>query len=497
MTVFRPTRDALVATLTIIAGAECVAAPLPPVPLGSETIELELIFTGFAGTAPTEVSGCGDGSNRLFVTTVDGQFYVIQPGAGAATLFLDTDNPDTATNSFRYGSLGSAFHTDYANVGQPGFGRFYTLSTEVSSAATADFGEGSNHAEVIIEWQVDAGDPNVIDVSTKREIMRINQPALDHNVSDLAFDSSGMLYIGSGDGKNDPIGVVDGSANGQDIETVLSKVLRIDPLGLVGATSANGAYSIPNDNPFVGLPGIDEIYAYGLRMPYRLSWDAPTSTMYVGEIGQLTIEEINVLVNGGNYGWNLKEGSFLYDPVTQTVMPDPAPDPNLIPPLVEYDHDSGRSIVGGHIYRGSLMPNLVGKMILADFQGPFDYAQSQPKIFILDVGTGDIEQVNISGSGAPMPQLLYHVGVGDDGEFYISGGNRNRSINYIFRLTAPPVVCAGDLDNDGDTDVLDFGIFSSNFGMTVPIGTGGDLDNDTDVDVFDFGLFVLDFGCTP
>ncbi len=149
---------------------------------------------------------------------------------------------------------------------------------------------------------------------------------------------------------------------------MLGKILRIDPINPAltsasnGAASANGKYRVPSSNPFVGKPGVDEIYAYGFRNPFRFSFNPATDKMIVGDVGQNNVEEIDVVQAGKNYGWNKKEGSFLFNPANGSVSHDPAPNSALIDSIAEYSHRDGTAVIGGFVYRGTALPGLVASM---------------------------------------------------------------------------------------------------------------------------------------
>ena len=234
-----------------------------------------------------------------------------------------------------------------------------------------------------------------------------------------------------------------------------------------------------------------------VRLPssYRMNADYAAGVMYFGDVGQNTVEEINILTIDTNYGWPIKEGPCLYDPLTQTTMVDPAPDPNLTDPVQRYNHNVGRSIVCGYIYRGSLLPELNGKMILADFQGKQTGNNRQGFLCFWNTATNDMFKLNIDPGGAALPELIYTLGEDEDGEIYIGGGSIDGTISGVWKIASASSGCAGDLDGDGDTDVFDFGLFAANFGSAVPPGSGGDYDADGFVTVLDFSVIAGDFGC--
>jgi len=219
-----------------------------------------------------------------------------------------------------------------------------------------------------------------VDPASVRVLMRIDKPQGNHNGGALAFGPDRMLYISLGDGgAGDDQGhghAPEGNAQSLAPGNVLGKILRIDPLG---SNAANGAYGIPADNPFVARDGADEIYAYGLRNPFRMAFDAQ-GTLWVGDVGQNAVEEVNHIVSGGNYGWRIKEGSFLFDAngtgggfVYQASPGAPA---NLVDPVAEYDHADGvgqptlrRAAIGGYVYTGTSIPQLRGQYVFADYIG--------------------------------------------------------------------------------------------------------------------------------
>ncbi len=352
---------------------------------GGAPIRLETVATGL--TAPNWGTFAPGDDSRLFVTDQDGILWAIDLATGAKSVFLDTSGRLVPLGAFGPGTfderglLGVAFDPDYAANGL-----LYTYTSEPVSGA-ADFSTmppstPANHQTVIIEWQVpDPGDPaSVVDPTSARELLRIDEPQFNHNAGAVNFGMDGMLYIALGDGGGrDDEGVGHGpSGNAQDPSNVLGAILRIDPQG---SNSANGQYGIPADNPFVGQAGFaEEIFAYGFRNPFRFSVDMETGDLYVGDVGQDDLEEVDVVVAGGNYGWNIKEGAFCFDPNGSApgfaFDDDPCPNepPGLIDPVAQYntadDRDNnfdGRAVVGGFVYRGEAIPGLVGRYVFGDF----------------------------------------------------------------------------------------------------------------------------------
>jgi glucose/arabinose dehydrogenase len=285
---------------------------------------------------PLLVTHAGDGSNRLFVVEKRGYIWIVQDGARLPDPFLDIASRLTS-NGYEQGLLGLAFHPNYAENGW-----FYVYYTDNSGGDT-----------VVARYSVTPDNPNLADRLNETVILTQDQPYRNHNGGHLAFGDDGYLYIGLGDGGSagDPLGA------GQRLDTWLGKILRLD---VDGGTP----YAIPPDNPFVGVPNaLPEIWAYGLRNPWRFSFDRLTGDLYIGDVGQNAYEEINFepadSAGGLNYGWNPYEGMHPYSGA-------PAPD-DMVLPIAEYSHQLGISITGGYVYRGALLPDLQGVYFYADF----------------------------------------------------------------------------------------------------------------------------------
>ncbi len=208
------------------------------------------------------------------------------------------------------------------------------------------------------------------------------------------FGPDKNLYVSLGDGgaANDVAdGHTPGTGNGQDTSNVLGTLLRINP---DGNNSVNGQYGVPADNPFVGGGGVAEIYADGFRNPFRFSFDSATGDLIVADVGQNHIEEIDQVVSGGNYGWHVKEGTFLFDPNTGDVTADsPGLPAGLLDPVAQYDHDEGIAIVGGFVYHGTAIPELIGKYVFGDFS--LGFGAPGGRLFYADLATGLIQELTI------------------------------------------------------------------------------------------------------
>jgi len=404
-----------------------VGNPIPSnIPVGSNLNTLQ-IADGF--NAPLRAVKAPGINGSLFVVEQTGKIFRVDLASGEKTLFHDV-SADLVRLSTRYderGLLGLAFHPDYQRNGL-----FYTYQSEprrASQDALVDFStlsgnQNPNHRSMLVEYKASIPSCNST-IQKQNNVLIINQPQSNHNGGDLVFDAMGNLYVSLGDGgARDDVGLGHGQfGNGRDSNTVLGTILRIDPLG---TSSANGQYSVPTDNPFVANNmGIGEIYAYGFRNPFRMSFDAQTGELYTGDVGQGDLEEIDIVVNGGNYGWNWKEGSFFfYRTVVQTYVSDVAP-PNLpsdlVDPIGEYDHDEGISITGGYVYRGSALGDLQGKYIFGDYSGS-NFSSGQGRLLYLDPTTSEIAEFQLSPA---LPGYLTGFGQDANNELYAVTNDRS------------------------------------------------------------------------
>ena len=303
------------------------------------TIQLEQLQTGPL-TNPVLVTNAHDGSNRLFIIEQPGRLRVMQPGATNSTVFLDL------TAKIAYGGerglLGLTFHPKYTSNR-----RFFVNYTRASDGAT-----------VIAEYKVSTTDPNLAETPEKI-LLTIAQPFSNHNGGMVEFGPDGFLYIGMGDGgsANDP------GNRAQNIEELLGKMLRLN----VDQPNGTVLYSSPATNPYFGAtPGRDEIYAPGVRNPWRWSFDRNTGQLYIGDVGQNVREWVHLVTSGVNYGWPTWEGTRC-----NTEKPGGAPACTAlgqVPPLIEYDHTLGRcSITGGYVYRGGRVSLPVGAYVYGDY----------------------------------------------------------------------------------------------------------------------------------
>lgn len=301
---------------------------------GAPAIRLESIATGLS--EPIGLFHAGDGSGRLFIIEQAGTIRTLQNGTVGQTPFLDIR--DRVSAGGERGLLGLAFHPKFEENG-----RLFVNYTSPT---------GGLHT-VISEFKAGGG---VADPGSERILLTIPQPFSNHNGGNIVFGPDGFLYIGMGDGGsgNDP------QNNAQNLGTLLGKMLRID----VDQKAGGKEYAIPPDNPFVNAPGAaPEIWAYGLRNPWRFSFDRQTGLLYAGDVGQNAREEIHVIRKGGNNGWNPMEGTICTPGVNNGNC-----DKSLYDlPILDYPRSEGTTIVGGYVYRGSAISNLPGAYLYGDF----------------------------------------------------------------------------------------------------------------------------------
>ncbi|WKZ56573.1 MAG: PQQ-dependent sugar dehydrogenase [Bdellovibrionota bacterium] len=279
------------------------------------------------------------GGSRLYVVEQGGMVRVFDNDSAATSSGNFLDLGSVVRFDGEQGLLGLAFHPDYESNGY--------LYVHYTEDATGD--------NVVVRYTRDNSDPLTADASTALEILRTAQPYENHKGGQIRFGSDGYLYIALGDGgsSGDPLG------NGQNRASLLGKILRID----VDNPSGGEQYGIPVDNPFAGnTDGYrEEIFAYGLRNPWRFSFDPTTGALYAGDVGQNRIEEVNIITSGANYGWNIMEGTDCY-PLTSSCSSD-----GLTLPIASYRRPLGYSVTGGAVYRGANIPLISGHYIFADF----------------------------------------------------------------------------------------------------------------------------------
>ena len=287
---------------------------------------------------PLLVADAGDGSGRLFIPDQSGMIHVIRPGATEAKLFLDLRESTAPWAQWNEeGLLGLALHPRFKENGE------FFICQSVKG--------GETRMQHVSRFRILKDDPDRADPRSEEVVLSIEQPFWNHNGGSIAFGPDGYLYIALGDGgsRNDPLG------HGQRLDVLFGKILRID----VDHRDADLSYAIPSDNPFVGREGArEEIYALGLRNPWQLAFDPPTGRLWAADVGQEMWEEIDLIVKGGNYGWSGMEGT---KPFGSRAAAGP-----VIDPVWEYDHQVGKSVTGGRVYRGKAIPELVGRYVYGD-----------------------------------------------------------------------------------------------------------------------------------
>lgn len=411
---------AAIVSMVLVVGA------LSPTEANAFEVGVELIAEGL--TAPLALAEPPDGSGRLFVLEQIGRIRIIDAdGKLLAEPFLDFHHRLDLTIGDAFderGALGFAFHPDFANNGK--LYVFYSAPLRPDHTLTVKKIEWGAHTSHIAELKVKANDPNKADPDYERVLLQVDKSQFAHNGGTLAFGPDGMLYISLGDGGSAPENgdyPIEGTS--QHGDNLLGKILRIDVDG-----GGNGAaYGIPADNPLVGEAGYrPEMFAMGFRNPFRMSIDHETGSVYVGDVGQNSYEELDRVEPGGNYGWAIKEATHCFDWSNFEGHFEGCDDAGLIDPIIEYknggkhpDESEGRSTVGGFIYRGTELPALQGKLIFADW----GVHGGEPS-GVIYVGTpGDVptarwqyERLRIDG-GATIPHFILSMGEDAAKELYV------------------------------------------------------------------------------
>ena len=455
-------------------------------------------FTAYAGLAglerlqtgldrPVFVTHAPADRDRLFIVEKSGAIRILDLTDNSlnAQVFLTVSNLNISGEG---GVLGLAFHPNYQSNG-----KFYVYAT------LNDGGAGSAFRSHVLEYTVSAS-PDVAN-STPTDIISWDQPQSNHNAGWIGFGpNDGYLYIMSGDGggsNDDDAGHTAGTGNAQDItNNFLGKALRID---VNGTSAPGGNYDIPSSNPFVGVTGDDEIWAYGLRNPWRASFDRQNGDLWIGDVGQSSREEIDkqlaASIGGENYGWRIREG-FIQNP----AFPDDDPNGPVVDPVHDYQRtgnplDIGRSTVGGYVYRGP-DPELQGTYLFGD--------SVSNNIWTLDAvsPTGTVQNV-LADLPLDIGQLNAMVSFGEDavGNLYVldiasSLFPQTPNTGELYRVITDTLV-PGDFDADGDVDDQDLPIWESGYGTeSGALSSDGDADGDGTVDGNDFLLWQSNLGST-
>jgi glucose/arabinose dehydrogenase len=359
------------ATASLFALAiSCAAAP---------SISTDPYITGL--TRPVFITHAGDSSGRLYILEKNvGRIRIFQKSGTTGTLLATPllDIGAKVNTGNEEGLLGLAFHPSYSSNG-----RFFVYYTNTS---------GDNQ---LSEFQRSVGDPNIADATETTVLTLLHPGQSNHNGGCIMFGPDGYLYIGTGDGG----GGGDPFENAQNTNSLLGKLLRID------VNSTTSTYTVPADNPFVGVAGADEIYAYGLRNPWRYSFDSRpggTNRLFLGDVGQSAWEEVDIITKGGNYGWDDMEGFVCYEPSTGCLTA------GRTLPINVYDHSLGFSITGGYVYRGSQYPYLYGRYIFADYV--------TGRVWALTEGPPDTwTRIDL----ATLPFQISSFGEDEDGELFV------------------------------------------------------------------------------
>ncbi|HEX3626073.1 MAG TPA: PQQ-dependent sugar dehydrogenase [Verrucomicrobiae bacterium] len=432
-----------------------IARYTPEVTDGTLSLFLLPIATNLA--APLYgVSPPGD-THRLFVLEQNGLVWIIQDGILLPTAALDlrkvvspplvTSNPNDER-----GLLGMAFNPGYNNPSSPGYRTLYTYNSEMIPSGTLPTyplsgGTTNLYKNSLNEWKISSTNADIVDTNSLREIISFGKNALNHNGGTCTFGPDGYMYLALGDGGNandvGPGHIVPGG-NAQNLSVPLGKMLRIDPLNPAlnpnspDPISPNGQYRIPTNNPYQSPGQVPEIYAYGFRNPFRFDFDPVTGDLIEADVGQNNIEEINRVVRGGNYGWAVKEGDFLFNMTngpaglagsigTPPGYLSPGTPPGLTDPIsgpmgiLEYDHNNGISITGGFVYRGKGMPELYGKYIFGDLALIPSPTRINGRLFYADLQTGAMNVFILPQFGSeilPAGETVHGFGQDGNGEIY-------------------------------------------------------------------------------
>jgi glucose/arabinose dehydrogenase len=454
------------------------------------TINIDLKPVAFGMVSPIVGLAAPDNSGRLFIVDQIGKIWIMQNGAVLPTPFLDV-TADMVVPSPGYderGLLGLAFHPNYTQNG-----RFFIRYSKSRTGVQGEpcFGTSFGcHEEILAEYQVSPGNPNIASPAGTI-LFRVNKPEFNHNSGDVVFGPDGFLYftLGDGGGANDdlhlpnlphgPIG------NGQNIQVPLGKVLRID-------VDHGAPYTVPPTNPFIGT-GLPEIWAYGLRNPYRFSFDSRPggdNRMWLTDVGQDMTEELNFGQIGANYGWAVMEGPHCFDPFNTTTPPATCNNAGMTLPIASYDHNEGIAIVGGFVYRGGRVPQMLGKYICGDFARAFTSATG--RLFYVDPTNlgGGVRTLNIGPDHRELAMFLKGFAQDQDGEIYALASTRlgpAGAVGQVLKI----VSCYANCDDSTQApvlNVLDFNCFINRF-------TANDVSANCDLSTAAPILNVLDFNC--
>jgi glucose/arabinose dehydrogenase len=381
----------------------------PAVP---DAVALETLATGLQN--PLDIAFVPD-TDRRYVAEQPGRIGVVDGDGLLAEPLLDIT--DAVVTGFEQGLLGIALHPNFADNRR----LFVRYSAPRRGGTSPDY----SHTFVLSEFVV-SDDGLTVTRDSERVLLELDQPQANHNAGSVLFGPDGYLYVGVGDGgaandrgfghAEDWYDAVDGG-NGQDVtENLLGSILRID----VDDRDGERAYAIPDDNPLVGVRGLDEQYAWGFRNPWRLAFDG--DRLFAGDVGQNRFEEVDLVEKGGNYGWNVREGTHCFgtDDCPNSTPSEVRGGERLRPPVIEYPHGgqpvSGISVITGNIYRGEAIPGLDGQFVFGDFR-------AQGRLFVATPaasGRWTASVLPVAGSDAEKLSQILSFGR-HEGEFYVLG----------------------------------------------------------------------------
>ncbi len=336
-------------------------------------VELDIAFPEIEVSNLIYLTTPNDESGRIFVATREGIIFYIEKDSNNISLFIDIREKIDQELTGERGLLGFTFDQNYIDNGY-----FYIYYIDFDGNSVISRFKDTKNIESIF--------------NTELKILQVDQPYSNHNGGSILIGPDGYLYIALGDGGSggDPF------LNGQNGNTLLGSILRID----VGRTSEDNRYQIPNDNPFIDNDNFkDEVWAYGLRNPWRMSFDMKTGKLFVGDVGQDNFEEINIIEKGGNYGWNIMEGNSCFN--NEICNKE-----NLIMPIIEYSHSEGCSVTGGYVYHGRI-ESLKNKYIFSDF--------CSGNIWTIDLSNNEYEKERLLKG----PFQISSLGQDENGEVYI------------------------------------------------------------------------------
>jgi glucose/arabinose dehydrogenase len=558
----RPLHGIMLQTITrfalsvfLLAAWSVSANAQSPIPIGAARVRLQPIADGMNGVLtgntanarkqyiPADMAPLGDG--RQLIMTLGGHVRLLQAdGTLASGAYLDTFNSNspspTAQDFTQIGNTSIATHPGFLNPASRGFGKFYTVTSERPENLPSDFDDGVNSIvdSVLHEWTIApaaitsatqltlAGPEQNV---TRREVLRSQRPGIIHTLVDMAFTPDEYLILTSGDGGGNAFPNTSGEAfnqdpptNAQDPRNIFGSILRIDPLAVPNDTRPTGGrlnqyYIHPNNFGFTdGNPDTHaETFAYGFRSPYRINVDEVTARIFIGDVGQGSREEINIVQNGGNYGWGAYEGTRLN---RANLVPETGEPPAQGPLFELYHNLNGQSesvnVVGGFVYRGTAIPALQGMYVFAD-TGENEFTQPTN---VLDMYYGDPNSSNASTRdelfqlqlelppGVSLPDRIWSIAEDEAGELYILVGPRRDDVfnlspgetdGAIYKLVASSVVpngIVGDVNQDGFVDaddILSMKVGWYTAGHLTPLDqyTHGDLNFDGITDLRD--MYIL------